>query len=235
MRPITPDRGAFKGFPPIHIYDLSQQTLAGYWQQTIGLLPTTDFSYGARVQNTSLSARDRFDPNAPVAPSTPRPPRSTATRRNTRCMSASSIASTTCSRCSAAPRARSARPTSTSACVRPLLRCLLQSDPRKLHAEDPDLARHRGRLSHQGRPVPDAIEHLQHGPRQRDPFRSRHCSSTSTSIRPAATAPRPARRSASATACCCAAASPIPGRSFAKVRSPATTFRWCRATRPMPA
>jgi iron complex outermembrane receptor protein len=59
------DRGAFKGVPPTHIYDLSQQTLAGYWQHTLGLLPTTDFSYGARVQNTSLSARDRYDPNAP--------------------------------------------------------------------------------------------------------------------------------------------------------------------------
>jgi iron complex outermembrane receptor protein len=59
------DRGAFKGLAPTHIYDLSQQTLAGYWQQTIGLLPATDFSYGARIQNTSLSARDRFDPNAP--------------------------------------------------------------------------------------------------------------------------------------------------------------------------
>ncbi len=61
------ERPEFKGFPPIHVYDLSQQTLAGYWQQTIGLLPTTDFSYGARVQNTSLSARDRFDPTAPGA------------------------------------------------------------------------------------------------------------------------------------------------------------------------
>jgi iron complex outermembrane receptor protein len=28
---------------PIHAYDLSQQTVAGYWQQTIGILPTTDF------------------------------------------------------------------------------------------------------------------------------------------------------------------------------------------------
>ena len=61
------DRGAFKGFAPWHMYDLAQQTLAGYWQQTVGLLPTTDFSYGARAQNTSLSARDRFDPNAPFA------------------------------------------------------------------------------------------------------------------------------------------------------------------------
>ena len=61
------NRGAFKGFAPWHMYDLSQQTLAGYWQQTVGLLPTTDFSYGARVQNTSLNARDRFDPTAPFA------------------------------------------------------------------------------------------------------------------------------------------------------------------------
>ncbi|MCA1451681.1 TonB-dependent receptor [Bradyrhizobium sp. BRP22] len=60
-------RGAFQGVPPIHTYDLSQQSLAGYWQHTVGLLPTTDFSYGARVQNTWLSARDRYDPNAPFA------------------------------------------------------------------------------------------------------------------------------------------------------------------------
>jgi iron complex outermembrane receptor protein len=61
------NRGAFQGFPPWHMYDLAQQTLAGYWQQTVGVLPTTDFSYGARVQNTNLRARDRFDPTAPFA------------------------------------------------------------------------------------------------------------------------------------------------------------------------
>jgi iron complex outermembrane receptor protein len=59
------ERGAFRGVPADHTYDLSQQTVAGYWQQSLGLLPTTDFSYGGRVQNTSLSARDRYDPNAP--------------------------------------------------------------------------------------------------------------------------------------------------------------------------
>ncbi len=58
-------RGAYKGLPPDHIYNLSQQTLAGYWQQTLGLLPTTDFAYGARIQNTRLSARDRNDLTAP--------------------------------------------------------------------------------------------------------------------------------------------------------------------------
>ncbi|MBI5320431.1 TonB-dependent receptor [Bradyrhizobium sp.] len=62
---FSQSRGAFKGLPADHIYDLSQQTLAGYWQQTIGLLPTTDFSYGARIQNTHLNARDRYDPTAP--------------------------------------------------------------------------------------------------------------------------------------------------------------------------
>src|SRR5438874_2091278 len=61
------NRSQFNGFPPIHVYDLSQQTFAGYWQQTVGLLPTTDFSYGGRAQNTRLSARDRFDPTAPGA------------------------------------------------------------------------------------------------------------------------------------------------------------------------
>jgi iron complex outermembrane receptor protein len=61
------DRGAFQGFAPWHMYDLAQQTLAGYWQHTVGILPTTDFSYGVRVQNTNLTARDRFDPTAPFA------------------------------------------------------------------------------------------------------------------------------------------------------------------------
>ncbi|KRR30407.1 TonB-dependent receptor [Bradyrhizobium retamae] len=61
------DRSAFKGLTPFHKYDLAQQTLAGYWQQSIGLLPTTDFSYGVRVQNTNLTARDRFDATAPFA------------------------------------------------------------------------------------------------------------------------------------------------------------------------
>ena len=61
------DRPLFKGAAPIHVYDLQQRTIAGYWQQTIGLLPTTDFSYGGRLQHTSLSARDRYDPFAPGA------------------------------------------------------------------------------------------------------------------------------------------------------------------------
>jgi iron complex outermembrane receptor protein len=62
------ERPTDRGLPPIHTYDLQQQTLAGYFQQTIGLLPTTDFSYGARVQQTTLKARDvvNNDPNCAV-------------------------------------------------------------------------------------------------------------------------------------------------------------------------
>ncbi|EGP06831.1 TonB-dependent receptor [Bradyrhizobiaceae bacterium SG-6C] len=51
--------------PPNHVYNLSQQTIAGYWQQTLGLLPSTDFSYGTRIQQLSLKARDQYDPTAP--------------------------------------------------------------------------------------------------------------------------------------------------------------------------
>jgi len=52
--------------PPNHVYNLSQQTLAGYFQQTLGLLPSTDFSYGGRIQYLNLKARDDYDPNAPA-------------------------------------------------------------------------------------------------------------------------------------------------------------------------
>ena len=43
------ERPTDRGLAPIHTYDLQQQTLGGYFQQTIGLLPTTDFSYGGRI------------------------------------------------------------------------------------------------------------------------------------------------------------------------------------------
>jgi len=59
------NRSAAQGLANQHVYNLNQQTLAGYLQHTIGVTPTTDFSYGARVQNINLSARDRFDENAP--------------------------------------------------------------------------------------------------------------------------------------------------------------------------
>jgi iron complex outermembrane receptor protein len=61
------DRSQTRGVAPTHVYDLSQQTLAAYWQQTVGILPSTDFSYGGRIQRTSVDARDRFDPTAPGA------------------------------------------------------------------------------------------------------------------------------------------------------------------------
>ena len=59
------NRPEFQGAPPLDVFDVSQKTLAAYWQQTVGLLPTTDFSYGGRVQRTSVSARDILDPTAP--------------------------------------------------------------------------------------------------------------------------------------------------------------------------
>jgi iron complex outermembrane receptor protein len=51
--------------PPYHTYDLNQQATAIYWQQTTGVLPTTDVSFGGRLQQTRLSARDRYDASAP--------------------------------------------------------------------------------------------------------------------------------------------------------------------------
>ncbi len=59
------DRGQYRGTPPVHVYNLSQKTLAGYWQQSIAVLPTTDFSYGGRVQSMKLDAADRLNPLAP--------------------------------------------------------------------------------------------------------------------------------------------------------------------------
>ena len=61
------NRSEFQGLRPSHIYNLSQLTTAGYWQQTLGILPTTDFSYGARIQNTRVKAVDHYDPTAPTS------------------------------------------------------------------------------------------------------------------------------------------------------------------------
>lgn len=60
-------RGQTLASPPIHTFNISQQSLGGYWQQTVGILPTTDVSYGGRIQRINVRARDRFDPNAPGA------------------------------------------------------------------------------------------------------------------------------------------------------------------------
>ncbi len=59
------NRGAGQGLAAWHNYDLRQQTVAGYFQHTVGVAPSTDVSYGARVQTISLAARDSFDPAAP--------------------------------------------------------------------------------------------------------------------------------------------------------------------------
>jgi iron complex outermembrane receptor protein len=61
------DRGAAQGLTAYHLYDLQQQSVAGYFQHTLGVAPTTDVSYGARVQNINLSARDRYDGTVPFA------------------------------------------------------------------------------------------------------------------------------------------------------------------------
>ena len=61
------DRSQHLNDRPIHRYDLTQTTAAGYFQETIGLLPTTDFALGARVQDNNTTARDRLDLTAPGA------------------------------------------------------------------------------------------------------------------------------------------------------------------------
>jgi len=106
------------------------------------------------------------------SPSIPKPILSTATRRNTRCMSVLNIASATCSPYSAAQRARSVRLTSTNASPPVPPSMLLQSDTRKLHAEDPDvLMTSRGDFA--SRPARSRCNRAStYGPRQRDPFRS---------------------------------------------------------------
>jgi iron complex outermembrane receptor protein len=59
------DRPLFYGFAPIHIYTAGLTTSAAYWQQTVGVLPTTDVSFGGRVQRNVTFANDRYDPLAP--------------------------------------------------------------------------------------------------------------------------------------------------------------------------
>lgn len=61
------DRSQFSGNPPIHRYRLGQDSIAGYWQQTVSILPATDISGGVRVQRTHVTARDVYDPAAPGA------------------------------------------------------------------------------------------------------------------------------------------------------------------------
>jgi iron complex outermembrane receptor protein len=67
------DRSRHLGEAPIHRYDLTQTTAALYFQETVGVRPDTDISFGARVQRNAISARDQFDPNAPGALSSSAP------------------------------------------------------------------------------------------------------------------------------------------------------------------
>lgn len=59
------DRMANASAAPAHRYDLTQDLLAAYAQQTLALRPDTDLSFGARVQWTHVVARDLFDAAAP--------------------------------------------------------------------------------------------------------------------------------------------------------------------------
>jgi iron complex outermembrane recepter protein len=58
-------RMLYQGAPPFHIYALAQSTAGYYWQQTVTLLPSTDFSAGVRLQRTTLTARDQFQQLSP--------------------------------------------------------------------------------------------------------------------------------------------------------------------------
>jgi iron complex outermembrane receptor protein len=61
------DRPQILGAAPIHRYDLKQSSAAFYWQQTVSILPTTDVSFGGRVQETKIRAKDAFNDQAPGA------------------------------------------------------------------------------------------------------------------------------------------------------------------------
>lgn len=54
-----------EGLAPIHTYDGREKMFAGYWQQTVSVLPTTDVSAGGRIQRNETTIRDIYDPLAP--------------------------------------------------------------------------------------------------------------------------------------------------------------------------
>lgn len=64
---LAANRGQRLTDPPVHRFELMQRSVGVYAQQTLGIFPTTDVSWGGRLQWTTLSARDTFDPNAPGA------------------------------------------------------------------------------------------------------------------------------------------------------------------------
>jgi iron complex outermembrane receptor protein len=59
------NRSLFEYLPPIHRYTANQKSLAGYWQQTVSILPTTDISFGGRIQKNKTDVQDAYDPTAP--------------------------------------------------------------------------------------------------------------------------------------------------------------------------
>jgi len=59
------DRSLHLNDPPIHRYDLTQDTVGAYFMETVAVLPRTDVSFGARLQANHTTARDRLDPTAP--------------------------------------------------------------------------------------------------------------------------------------------------------------------------
>ena len=50
---------------PNHEYDITQRSLAAYFQNTAAVRPDTDLAVGARIQRNAISARDRLDVFAP--------------------------------------------------------------------------------------------------------------------------------------------------------------------------
>jgi iron complex outermembrane receptor protein len=64
---LTVDRGMRLSDPAIHRYDLTQRSLGAYGQETFTFWRDTDLAFGARVQNTGVTARDAFNPGAPGA------------------------------------------------------------------------------------------------------------------------------------------------------------------------
>jgi iron complex outermembrane receptor protein len=59
------DRSMFIGLAPIHQYDGEQKSVAGYGQLTVTALPTTDLSFGGRIQRTRTDLTDSYDATAP--------------------------------------------------------------------------------------------------------------------------------------------------------------------------
>ncbi len=51
-------RGPAKGVATFNVYQAEQSSVAGYWQQTVNLLPSTSLSAGARIQRNKTRADD---------------------------------------------------------------------------------------------------------------------------------------------------------------------------------